>query len=123
MDEGYADLYTYIVLNETDPASAADRRDRFLHKYEALKNDYDFPLSGWDIPENIDASTGIKVDFGYKKAFALSYELYEDVGLENMKRSNIEFAASSVEVDEEMFLNILSASSGSDLPDIRPYIY
>lgn len=123
MDEGYADLYTYIVLNETDPASAADRRDRFLQKYEALKADYDFPLSGWDIPENIDASTGMKVDFGYKKAFALTYELYEDIGLENMKSSNIGFAASSVEVDEEMFLSILSVSSGSDLPGIRSYIY
>lgn len=123
MDEGYADLYTYIVLNETDPASAAGRRDRFLQKYETLKNDYDFPLSGWDIPESIDESTGIKVDFGYKKAFALSYELYEDIGLESMKRSNVEFAASSMKVDEEMFLSILSASSGNDLSDIRSYIY
>lgn len=123
MDEGYADLYTYIVLNETDPESAIDRRDRFLQKYERLKGDYDFPLSDWDIPESIDDSTGVKVDFGYKKAFALTYELYEDIGLASMKSSNLEFAASDTQVNEEMFLDILSDTSGSDLSAIQSYIY
>jgi hypothetical protein len=123
MDEGYADLYTYIVLNETDPEKAVERRDRFLQKYENMKNDHDFPLSDWDIPDSIDSSTGNKVDFGYKKAFALSYELYEDIGIENMKSTNLQFAASGTPVSEEMFVDMISTSSGSDLTSIEAYIY
>ncbi|MEZ5335290.1 MAG: hypothetical protein R2741_08665 [Methanolobus sp.] len=48
MDEGYADLYTYIVLSELEPAEAKSRRDRFLNKYETLENEYDYPLADWD---------------------------------------------------------------------------
>jgi hypothetical protein len=123
MDEGYADLYTYIVLNETNPEKAVERRDRFLQKYENMKNDHDFPLSDWDIPDSIDSSTGEKVDFGYKKAFALAYELYEDIGIENMKSTNLQFAASGTPVNEEMFVDMISTSSGSDLTAIEAYIY
>lgn len=123
MDEGYADLYTYIVLNETNPEKAVERRDRFLQKYEDFRDEYDFPLSEWNIPESLDASSGVRVDFGYKKAFALAYELYVDIGLENMKYSNQAFAASGTPVDEDAFMDIISTSSGSDITSIKSYIY
>jgi hypothetical protein len=123
MDEGYADLYTYIVLNETHPQKAVERRDRFLQKYKDLKDEHDFPLSGWSIPANIDSSTGEEIDFGYKKAFALAYDLYAEIGLENMKDSNLEFATSGTPVDERVFMDIISTSSGSNLTSVKAYIY
>jgi hypothetical protein len=123
MDEGYADLYTYIVLSETNPEKAFERRDRFLQKYEDFRDEYDFPLSEWNIPQSLDASSGVRVDFGYKKAFALAYELYVDIGPENMKFSNQAFAGSGVPVDEDVFMDIISTSSGGDATIIKSYIY
>lgn len=123
MDEGYADLYTYIVLYEIEPEKAVDRKERFFKKYESLKAEYDFPLSDWSIPQNLEKASGVQVDFGYKKAFVLAYDLYQDIGIENLKSGNLGFVASGSSVSEDMFINILSTSSGTDLSNIKTYIY
>ncbi|MDW7733535.1 MAG: hypothetical protein SCH66_14040 [Methanolobus sp.] len=123
MDEGYADLYTYIVLNETMPERAEKRKERFLEKYDTLKTQYEIPLSEWSTPESIDEMTQEEVDFGYKKAFALTYTLYEDIGLEAMQSSNLDFASSRTPVDEEMFIEIIDSSSDNDQDKIKKYIY
>ena len=122
MDEGYADLYTYIVLNQTDPQRADKRKERFLQKYDRLKRHYDIPLSEWSTPESIDAMTLEEVDFGYKKAFALSFGLYEDIGLEAIKKSNLEFINSTSPIDAEMFIETIDSSADSN-HEIEKYIY
>ncbi|WP_406661391.1 hypothetical protein V7O66_02385 [Methanolobus sp. ZRKC3] len=123
MDEGYADLYTYIVLKEIDPDKADARKERFIHKYENMKNDWDIPLSKWSTPESIDSISEEIVDFGYKKAFALTYEIYETIGIEEMKLSNLEFVRSSSSVDNEIFMHVISDSTSENMLFIDNYIY
>ncbi|MBN2111164.1 MAG: hypothetical protein JW705_08805 [Methanosarcinaceae archaeon] len=123
MDEGYADLYTYIVLKETEPEKAEKRKERFLQKYENLKTEYDIPLSEWSTPDRVDAMTLEEVDFGYKKAFALTYALYEEIGPEAMKRSNLRFMNSNTSVDAEIFIQSIDPSSDDYENEIKKLIY
>ncbi len=123
MDEGYADLYTYIVLSEMDPDEANSRCKRFLDKYERLKTDYDFPLSDWSTPEIINESTEEKVDYGYKKAFSLTLSLYEKVGIDAMKEANRDFAISGKGIDNSQYLEIVNDVSNENLEFIEDYLY
>ncbi|TGC09403.1 hypothetical protein CUN85_06105 [Methanolobus halotolerans] len=123
MDEGYADLYTYIALNQTTPEKAEKRKVRFLEKYESLKVQYEVPLSEWSTPDKLNSMTQEEVDFTYKKAFALTYTLYEDLGIEAMKKSNREFLKSKNQVDEDMFISIINSSSENYQDQIKNYIY
>ncbi|AEH60164.1 conserved hypothetical protein [Methanosalsum zhilinae DSM 4017] len=84
LDEGYADLYTYLVLERIDPEYAEKRKERFFSQYENLKCCYDFPLADWDVPDNLDQRNYTETEFGYKKAFVTVYNLYNDYGLEHM---------------------------------------
>ena|GEM_PF-1345783 len=123
MDEGYADLYTYIVLNQTTPEEAEKRKDRFLEKYESLKAEYEVPLDKWSTPESLDSMSQKEVDFGYKKAFFTTYMLYEEIGPEAMRASNEEFIYSNTRVDEEMFITMMDSSSGAYQEQIQKLIY
>ena len=123
MDEGYADLYTYLVLDEIEPEEATSRRDRFLTKYNSLKEDHDYPLADWSTPENIDKSNGELVDFGYKKAFALTYTLYETTDIETLQEMNMEFISSGSDIANPDYLSIASSFSDQDITFIENYIY
>ncbi|WP_406657462.1 hypothetical protein V7O62_02605 [Methanolobus sp. ZRKC2] len=123
MDEGYADLYTYIVLNQITPEKAEERKDRFLQKYDTLKTQYEIPLTEWSTPESLDSMTQEEVDFGYKKAFALTFTLYEDIGLEALQESNLEFMSSTAPIDTEMFMESIDSSSGNCQEEIKEYLY
>jgi hypothetical protein len=123
MDEGYADLYTYIVLQEINPNRADARKDNFIQKYEIMKDEYDMPLSQWNTPDSIDSISEQEVNFGYKKAFVLTYKIYETIGLKSMQSSNIEFVQSSSSIDNDIFVNILSNSTYQDMQFVENYIY
>lgn len=123
MDEGYADLYTYIVLSDTDPEEAASRKNRFLGRYEKLENKYDYPLSDWDVPDSLDESQEDQIDFGYKKAFSLMYTVYEDAGIEALQEMNYKFISSEDGIDNSDYLEILDSCSEIDTDIIRDYIY
>lgn len=123
MDEGYADLYTYIVLSEMEPKEAESRRDRFLNKYKELYDEHDFPLSDWNTPETLNSNTEEHVDYGYKKAFSLTYTVYNTIGEEALKKANKEFTEQSGEIDNEDYLGIISSVSHADTSFIEEYIY
>ncbi|TQD29195.1 M1 family aminopeptidase [Methanolobus vulcani] len=123
MDEGYADLYTYIILSELEPKDAESRRDRFLKKYEDLYDEYDFPLSDWSTPETLNSNTEERVDYGYKKAFSLTYTLYETIGVEALQQANKEFIENSDGIDNTDFLEIIESVSSTDTEFVEAYLY
>ncbi|SDF93001.1 hypothetical protein SAMN04488589_1714 [Methanolobus vulcani] len=123
MDEGYADLYTYIVLSKMEPDEAEARRDRFLRKYEDLHDENDFPLSDWSTPQTLNSDTEERVDYGYKKAFSLTYTLYETIGVESLQQANREFAENSGGIDNTDFLEIIDSVSSSDTEFVEDYLY
>ncbi|WP_129582638.1 M1 family aminopeptidase [Methanolobus psychrotolerans] len=123
MDEGYADLYTYIVMSETEPEEAVSRRDRFFEKYESLKDEHDFPLSDWSTPQSIDHSTEERVDFGYKKAFALTFTLYDTMGIDTLQAMNQKFINYGDDIDNSDYLTIVNSVSSQDTSFIETYLY
>ena len=123
MDEGYADLYTYIVLSEMEPEEAESRRDRFLKKYEDLYEEHDFPLSDWNTPQTLNSDTEEHVDYGYKKAFSLTYTLYETIGVEALQQANREFIDNSGGIDNEDFLAIIESVSSENTEFVEDYLY
>ncbi|WP_292471013.1 M1 family aminopeptidase [Methanolobus sp.] len=123
MDEGYADLYTYMILAEIEPEEAESRRDRFLNKYENLKNECDYPLSDWSTPESLDDSTEERVDFGYKKAFSLTYTLYKTTGIDTLQDMNQQFISYENGIDNSEYIQIASSASSQDISFIESYIY
>lgn len=122
MDEGYADLYTYIVLSEMEPDAAESRRDRFLQKYEDLHDEHDFPLSDWNTPQTLNSDNEEHVDYGYKKAFSLTYTLYETIGVEALQQANMEFVEST-NINNADFLEIIESASSVDTDFVGEYLY
>lgn len=123
MDEGYADLYTYITLKEIDPDKADARKERFIQKYESMKGKYDLPLCQWSTPESIDSISEGEINFGYKKAFVLTYEIYETIGLEQMQSANIEFTQSTESVSNEDYIDIISHTNSETVLFVEDFIY
>ncbi|WP_406669997.1 M1 family aminopeptidase [Methanolobus sp. ZRKC4] len=123
MDEGYADLYSYLILSEIEPEEAVSRRNRFLDKYNNLKYQYDYPLSDWDTPESIDGSTEEYVDFGYKKAFSLTLTLYETTGIDTLQEMNQLFVNYGDDIDNLDYLKIVDSVSNQDTSFIKTFIY
>jgi hypothetical protein len=123
MEEGYADLYTYLVLEEMEPEEGISRRDRFLGKYDTMKEEYDFPLSDWSTPASLDGFNEKQVDFGYKKSFALTYSIYETMGLETLQDMNQQFLALQSDIDNADYLNIADSVSDRDISFIEMYLY
>ncbi|MBP1908346.1 M1 family aminopeptidase [Methanolobus bombayensis] len=123
MDEGYADLYAYIVLSEIEPEEAESRRDRFLRKYENLYGEHDFPLSDWSTPKTLNTDTEEHVDFGYKKAFSLTYTLYETIGVEALQQANKEFVENSDGIDNADYLEIIESVSSANTFFVEEYLY
>ncbi len=89
MDEGYANLYTYLVLEQNHPDDAAARKELYFEQYENMKPDYDLQLSDLNVPDAFNSENANKVDYGYKKSFVLTYNKYENEGLESIQVSNL----------------------------------
>ena len=89
MDEGYANLYTHLVLESTHPDDATARKEQFFEQYEAMKSTHDISLSDWKVPESLNSENVNEVDYGYKKSFVLAYNKYEDEGLESIQVLNL----------------------------------
>jgi len=115
MDEGYANLYTYLVLEQTHPEDAQIRKELFFDQYEALKQTHDFPLSNWTVPESFESGDPLDIEYGYKKSFVLMYNLYEDVGLEAIQKTNLEFSNSGVGIGIDEYMRSMESATGKSL--------
>ncbi len=117
MDEGYADLYAYLVLEQYAPEDGADRKQRFMDSYERLEADYDLSLIDWSAEEYYGPNNSRMIEFGYKKSFMLAYTLYEEVGLEGMQQANREFIRTG-DIGHQAHMDILEDVCGEELSGI-----
>lgn len=122
MDEGHADLYTYLVLEKTKPDIAEKRKDKTLQTYQKLERKYDLNLSEWDIDDNFNEDNGEFIQFGYSKAFTTIYTVYEDIGPEAMQDGWKCLSESGCNVDEETFINSMEESSDKDIEYIEEFL-
>ncbi|WP_367343848.1 hypothetical protein [Methanomethylovorans sp.] len=122
MDEGHADLYTYLVLAQTNPDIAKKRKDRSLEAYERLERKYDISLSTWNTADNFNSTNGEEILFGYSKAFAVIYLVYEDLGSDTMKNGWQRLSEFGRNVDEQYFIQVMEEISGKDIGYIEEYL-
>ncbi len=122
MDEGHAELFTYLVLKTTNPEIAEKRKDKALETYQKLKRKYDIPLSTWDTADNFDASNGESTLFGYSKAFNVIYSVYQDLGPETMQTCWQCLSELDQTVDEQSFISVMEETSGKDIGYIEEYL-
>ena len=122
MDEGHADLYTYLVLEQTNPESATKRKDRSLETYQKLERKYDISLSTWDTADNFDSANGEEIQFGYSKAFTAIYLVYEDLGSDTMQTGWQCLSELDRTVDEQCFIQVMEETSGKDIGYVEEYL-
>ncbi|MDF1533979.1 MAG: hypothetical protein P1P69_05690 [Methanosarcinaceae archaeon] len=89
MDEGYANLYTYLVLEHNHPDDAVARKELYFEQYENMKPVYDIQLSDWTVPDAFNSENANKIDYGYKKSFVIAYNKYEKEGLGSVQVSDL----------------------------------
>ena len=89
MDEGYANLYTYLVLEQTHPDDATARKELYFDQYETMKSTHNISLSDWKVPDNLNSENANEIDYGYKKSFVVAYNKYENEGLESIQVLNL----------------------------------
>ena len=89
MDEGYANLYTYLVLKQTHPNDAAARKELFFEQYMAMRSINDMSLSDWKVPDSLNSENVNEVEYGYKKSFVIAYNKYENEGFKSIQVSNL----------------------------------
>jgi hypothetical protein len=122
MDEGHADLYTYLVLKKTNPDIAERRKDKALEMYQKLERKYDIPLCTWDTAENFDSNNGETIQFGYCKAFTAIYSVYQDLGPQTMETGWQSLSELDRTVDEQCFIQVMEETSGKDIGYIEEYL-
>ena len=89
MNEGYTNLYTYLVLEQNHPDDATARKELYFDQYETMKPTYDLQLSDWNVPDAFNSENANHIDYGYKKSFVIAYNKYEKEGLESVQVSNL----------------------------------
>lgn len=122
MDEGHADLYTYLVLKKTKPDAAEKRKDKTLQTYQKLERKYDLNLSEWDIDDDFNEGNREAIQFGYSKAFTAIYTAYEDLGSEAMQDGWKCLSECGCNVDEETFINVMEESSDKNIKYIEGFM-
>lgn len=122
MDEGHADLYTYLILEQTNPDIAEKRKDKALEMYQRMKNKYNIPLSTWDTADNFDSNNGEAIQFGYSKAFTALYLVYQELGPETMQSGWQRLSKLDRTVDEQNFIHVMDEVSGKDIGYIEEYL-
>ncbi|ADI74408.1 conserved hypothetical protein [Methanohalobium evestigatum Z-7303] len=114
MDEGYADLYTYLVLNRLDSNDALERKEDFIKQYKSMKQSKNLKLSEWSVPDSIGSENFDRVDYGYKKSFVLLYNIYKKIGINSMKQANQRFLNSD-NIGNKEFKHIIQTVSDKNL--------
>lgn len=115
MDEGYADLYTYLVLNRINPHDAHERKEDFIKQYNTMKQSNDLVLSTWSVPDSIGSKNFDQVDYGYKKSFVLVYNIYNKIGLESIKEANQQFLKLNSSIGNNEYKHIIQSVSHTNL--------
>jgi len=122
MDEGHADLYTYLVLTQTNPDIAVKRKDKALETYQKLERKYDISLSTWDTADSFDPTNREVIQFGYSKAFTAIYLMYEDLGSDTMQTGWQYLSQLDRTVDEQCFIQVMEEASDKDLTYIKEFL-
>ena len=115
MDEGYAELYTYFVLNRIDSHDAYERKEDFIKQYNTMKQSESLVLSSWSVPDSIGSKNFDRIDYGYKKSFVLVYNIYKKIGLNSMKKANQKFLKLDSNIGNKKYKHIIQSVSGTNL--------
>ena len=97
------------------------RKDRSWKLYERLERKYDISLS-WNTADNFNSTNGEEILFGYSKAFAVIYLIYEDLGSDTMKNGWQRLSEFGRNVDEQYFIQVMEEISGKDIGYIEEYL-
>ncbi len=122
MDEGHADLYTYLVLAQTNPNVAVKRKDKTLETYQKLERKYDMSLSAWKTADSFDSTNRENIQFGYSKAFTAIYLMYEDLGSGTMQTGWQCLSELDHTVDEQCFIRVMEEVSEKNLTYIKEFL-
>jgi len=76
LDEGYAELYTYLVLKNIDQVKAEKKKINMFNTYYENKDIYSIDLDKWEVPENLDKDNFRETHYVYNKAFVTLYKKY-----------------------------------------------
>ncbi len=123
MDEGYADLYAYLVLKEIDPHEAQKRRENFIKRYNSLKDTHEYPLSEWSTPPNITDHNMEYVTFGYTKSFYLKWTIYDSIGIESLKEINKDLITYEGGICNPEYIHTVNSLANQDMSFIYDYIF
>lgn len=92
MDEGYANFYALMILEELDPVQAEKERKK-LADIPSAENFAD-TLTDWSVPTELTPGHAYQTKMNYKRAFLLTSSIYEAVGDENFNAANSIFTNS-----------------------------
>lgn len=115
MDEGYANFYAIRVLEELDPLQATKELDRLSEIGYDEKNVGE--LADWSAPSELAPGYAYQTKLNYKRAFLLTYSIYEDVGMDTFRDASMEFINMGY-VDKSDHISIMESISGKELDAI-----
>ncbi|WP_143743524.1 M1 aminopeptidase family protein [Methanohalophilus halophilus] len=113
MHEGYANLYTFLVLKQINPKKALAMKSELEEDYDKKEQHFAQALDGWSIPDEYSTSGSEMIGYGYSKSFVFVSDIYEKVGFERMQIANRKLLASG-NVDTSDHISIIESISGKD---------
>ncbi|MFW5986959.1 MAG: M1 family aminopeptidase [Methanohalophilus sp.] len=116
MHEGYANLYTFLILKQTNPKKALTMKSELEEDYGKKEQQFAQALDGWSIPDEYNTSSSERIGYGYSKSFVFVSNIYENVGFERMQIANRKLLATG-NVDTSDHISIIESVSGKDLDE------
>jgi hypothetical protein len=113
MHEGYANLYTFLVLQQTNPEQALAMKSELEEDYDKKGHQFEQALDGWSIPDEYNTSSSETIGYGYSKSFVFVSDIYKKVGFEKMQTANRKLLAAG-NVDTPDHISIIESVSGKD---------
>jgi hypothetical protein len=113
MHEGYANLYTFLVLKQTNMEKALAMKSELERVYDKKEHQFAQVLDGWSIPDEYNTSSSEKIGYGYSKSFVFVSDIYKKVGFEKMQTANRKLLAAG-NVDTPDHISIIESVSGKD---------
>ncbi|RNI13836.1 hypothetical protein EFE42_06940 [Methanohalophilus sp. RSK] len=117
MHEGYANLYTFLVLKQTNPKKALAMKSELEGDYDKKEHQFAWALDGWSIPDEYNTSSSERIGYGYSKSFVFVSDVYEKVGFERMQIANRKLLAAG-KVNTSGHISIIESVSGKDFDNM-----
>ncbi|ADE35975.1 gluzincin family metallopeptidase [Methanohalophilus mahii] len=117
MHEGYANLYTFLVLKQTNPEKALTMKSELEDGYGKNGHNFVQALDGWSIPDEYNTSSSESIGYGYSKSFVFVSDIYENVGFERMQIANRKLLATG-NVDTSDHISIIESVSGKEFDEM-----